>query len=68
MPPEPRHGARTAQPVRLDRLGIVLRLESPGCNHDVRLSFPTPAGDLEQLNACLDALLDQARHGRRPSH
>ncbi|UZI34009.1 DUF2470 domain-containing protein [Streptomyces sp. VB1] len=59
-----RHGVRAVQPVRLDRFGIVLRLESPEADLDVRLDFPTPADDLEQVNACLDALLARARDGR----
>ncbi|MXM65896.1 hypothetical protein GR925_21200 [Streptomyces sp. HUCO-GS316] len=61
MPPERRHGAQTAQPVRLDRLGIVLRVESSSAEHDVRLNFPTLAETLEQLDACLDVLLARAR-------
>ncbi|OLZ62883.1 hypothetical protein AV521_40445 [Streptomyces sp. IMTB 2501] len=67
LPPEQRLGMRTAQPVQLDRLGIVVRLELPGGDHDIRLDFPTPADNLDELNACLDALLARARNGRQPS-
>ncbi|MEU1361882.1 DUF2470 domain-containing protein [Micromonospora zamorensis] len=55
---------RQVRPVRLDRHGVVLRLETAGGDRDVRLSFGAPLRHPDQLGAQIEALLRQT-HGCR---
>ncbi|WP_406864833.1 DUF2470 domain-containing protein [Streptomyces sp. HUAS MG47] len=54
-----------ALPLAIDRYGISLRLERPTAQHDVRLPFPTPITDVDQVGPRMHALLTAAR---RASH
>lgn len=60
-------GVRQVRPVRLDRHGVVLRLELSRGDRDVRLSFPTPLRHPDQLGAQIEALLRHT-HGCRARH
>jgi hypothetical protein len=60
IPPSHLHGAVRIHPLRLDRHGIVLRLEFPRRNHDVRLAFPASLHGPDQFGVQLQALLAQA--------
>ncbi|WP_274530087.1 DUF2470 domain-containing protein [Micromonospora cabrerizensis] len=57
-------GVRQVRPVRLDRHGVVLRLELARGDRDVRLSFGAPLRHPDHLGAEIEALLHQA-HGCR---
>ena len=61
---DPRHlqGVRTVRPLRLDRHGVVLRLELATGDRDVRLRFPSTLRHPGHLAAQVEALLAQARH------
>ncbi|GGY40361.1 DUF2470 domain-containing protein [Streptomyces omiyaensis] len=54
-----------ALPLAIDRYGITLRLERPGGRHDLRLPFPTPLADADQVGPRIRSLLTTAR---RASH
>ncbi|WP_435821373.1 DUF2470 domain-containing protein [Micromonospora parva] len=54
-------GVRRVRPIRLDRHGVVLRLELSRGDRDVRLNFRAPLRHPDQLGAEIEALL---RHGR----
>lgn len=54
------HGARAVHPLRLDRHGIVLRLESAHRDRDVRLNFRTPLREPNELGNQIQALLAPA--------
>ncbi|MEV7278715.1 DUF2470 domain-containing protein [Streptomyces sp. NPDC093111] len=59
-----------ALPLALDRYGITLRLELPSGHRDVRLAFPTPVTDADQVGLQTHALLAAARrasHSRLPA-
>lgn len=43
LPPRLQLGATEVRPLRLDRHGLVLRIETPDTHHDARLPFATPA-------------------------
>ncbi|MDG4782047.1 DUF2470 domain-containing protein [Micromonospora sp. WMMD961] len=57
-------GVRQVRPVRLDRHGVVLRLELTGGDRNVRLSFRTPLLHPDHLGHEIEALLREA-HGCR---
>ncbi|WP_425774943.1 DUF2470 domain-containing protein [Micromonospora sp. DT228] len=57
-------GVRQVRPVRLDRHGVVLRLELASGDRDVRLNFRTPLRHPDQLGAQIEALLRRS-HGCR---
>lgn len=62
-------GVRQVRPVRLDRHGVVLRLELSRGDRDVRLTFRTPLRHPDELGAQIEALLRhsgvcRARHAR----
>jgi Domain of unknown function (DUF2470) len=54
-------GVRQIHPVRVDRYGIVLRLERPGGDRDVRLAFASPLGDVSEAAVQMRILLERAR-------
>ncbi|MCO1597025.1 DUF2470 domain-containing protein [Micromonospora sp. RHAY321] len=60
------HGVRMVRPLRLDRHGLVLRLELVNGDRDIRLRFPAPVRHPDQLGAQIEALLRQARRCRPP--
>jgi len=64
------HGVRAVHALRLDRFGIVLRLEHARADHDVRLPFPTPLHHRAQAPEQIHALLRRALtcHRRRSTH
>ncbi|MEO3769141.1 DUF2470 domain-containing protein [Micromonospora sp. B9E7] len=64
VPARQLQGVRQVRPVRLDRHGVVLRLELARGDRDVRLSFGAPLRHPDQLGAEIKALLHQA-HGCR---
>ncbi|MEU9045395.1 MULTISPECIES: DUF2470 domain-containing protein [unclassified Kitasatospora] len=55
------------RPLALDRHGLVLRLDHPDGHRDVRLVFPEPARDTEDLGHRMHDLLAAARYGQ-PAH
>jgi hypothetical protein len=59
-PPHLRH-VRAVRPLRLDRFGIVLRLEYADRHRDVRLDFSTPLEDPDQLSDQVETLLAAIR-------
>ncbi|GAA2774523.1 DUF2470 domain-containing protein [Streptomyces showdoensis] len=59
------HGLVRALPLAIDRYGITLRLELGSGWRDVRLAFPTPVTDADQVGLQTHALLAAAR---RASH
>lgn len=54
LPPSLRRGR--PRPLGIDRLGIRLRVEGPDGDHDVRVPFPAPVGDVTQLSRALRVL------------
>jgi hypothetical protein len=58
-------GVHAVHPRRLDRYGLVLRLEHARTEHDVRLRFPAPVNQPDEAADQLRALLFQARTRRR---
>ncbi|MER7586035.1 DUF2470 domain-containing protein [Micromonospora sp. NPDC127501] len=60
-------GVRQVRPVRLDRHGVVLRLELSRGDRDVRLSFRAPLRHPDELGAQIEELLRHAR-GCRARH
>jgi hypothetical protein len=65
IPADQLHGVRRIHPLRLDRHGLVLRLEFARRDRDVRLCFPTSVDDPCQLGTQIDALLARAARCRR---
>ncbi|MEV8513206.1 DUF2470 domain-containing protein [Dactylosporangium sp. NPDC051484] len=61
IPPHHLHGVRRIVPVRLDRYGVVLRLEFAARARDVRLPFPTPLDKAEQAGERMQELYARAR-------
>jgi hypothetical protein len=61
LPMEYLLGVRMIHPLRMDRYGLVLRLERPGGERDVRLAFPTPLGDVSDAAVQMRILLERAR-------
>ncbi|MBG6105395.1 hypothetical protein IW249_005809 [Micromonospora vinacea] len=60
-------GVRQVRPVRLDRHGVVLRLERSTGDRDVRLHFRAPLRHPDELGARIEALLRHP-HGCRARH
>ncbi len=54
-----------AVPLAMDRFGVTLRLECPRAHEDVRLPFPRPVTEIDQVGPQIHALLAAAR---RVSH
>jgi hypothetical protein len=54
-------GVRLIRPLRMDRYGLVLRLERSGGERDVRLAFPTPLADASGAAVQMRMLLERAR-------
>jgi hypothetical protein len=65
VPRESLDGARRIHPLRLDRYGVVLRLECPGTDRDVRLPFTSPVEAVEDAPSRMLELLARARACRR---
>lgn len=65
VPVERLHGVTRVYPLRLDRHGIVLRLEFPGADRDVRLLFGQPVVAVEDAPSRMLELLARARTCRR---
>ncbi|MEV6932715.1 DUF2470 domain-containing protein [Dactylosporangium sp. NPDC051485] len=65
IPPHHLHGVRRILPVRLDRYGVVLRLEFAGRARDVRLPFLAPLHRAEEAGDKMQELYARARccHG-----
>ncbi|MEU7876465.1 DUF2470 domain-containing protein [Dactylosporangium sp. NPDC049140] len=65
VPPHHLHGVRRIVPVRLDRYGVVLRLEFAGRARDVRLPFLSPLDRPEEAGDRMQELYARARccHG-----
>jgi hypothetical protein len=61
IPPHQMHDVRGVHPLRLDRHGIVLRLEYATQDRDVRLNFPVSLDGPNQVGIQIDALLAQVR-------
>jgi hypothetical protein len=59
------HGVRRVHPWRLDRYGIVLRLEFPSADREARLPFAAPLRDAEEAPTRMLELLARARTCRR---
>ncbi|WP_433320943.1 DUF2470 domain-containing protein [Micromonospora sp. CA-269861] len=53
-------GVRQVRPVRLDRHGVVLRLELGSGDRDIRLNFRAPLRHPEELGAQIEVLLRHA--------
>lgn len=60
-----RQGVVRVWPLRLDRHGIVLRLEYARGHHDVRLSFPAAARTPDEVRVQLRALVSEATRRRQ---
>ncbi|MFH0516120.1 DUF2470 domain-containing protein [Streptomyces sp. M41] len=71
LPARHQLGASEVRPLRLDRHGLVLRVETPGSRADVRLPFGTAAthpGDaVRQIHALLAEATSRPRHRRLPT-
>jgi hypothetical protein len=65
VPAERLHGVRRVHPLRLDRYGVVLRLEFPSTDRDARLPFTEPLGTVEEAPSRMLELLARARMCRR---
>ena len=65
VPAERLHGVRRVHPWRLDRYGIVLRLEFPSTDREARLLFAAPLRDAEEAPTRMLELLARARTCRR---
>ena len=65
VPAERLHGVTRVFPLGLDRFGIVLRLEFPGHDRDVRLPFGQPVAVVEDAPSRMLELLARARTCRR---
>lgn len=64
IPPRHLHGVRQVRPIRLDRHGVVLRLELNRGDRDVRLRFRSPLCHPDQLGTEIEVLLREARNCR----
>jgi hypothetical protein len=60
-----RYGVVRAWPLRLDRHGVVLRLEYARGHHDARLPFADAVRTPEEVRVQLHALVSEARRRRR---
>lgn len=71
LPARERLGATGVRPLRLDRHGLVLRLETPDAHHDVRLPFATaathPGEAVRQIHALLAEATARPRRRRLPT-
>ncbi|GAA0706377.1 DUF2470 domain-containing protein [Dactylosporangium roseum] len=67
VPPHHLHGVHRILPVRLDRFGVVLRLEFASRARDVQLPFPAPLDRAEQAGERIRELFARARCCR-PGH
>ncbi|MGI5378971.1 DUF2470 domain-containing protein [Streptomyces sp. CA-251387] len=71
LPPRLQLGATGVRPLRLDRHGLVLRVETPDAHHDTRLPFATPAthpGDaVRRIHALLAEATARPRRRRLPT-
>ncbi|GAA2628326.1 hypothetical protein GCM10010399_69940 [Dactylosporangium fulvum] len=67
VPPHHLHGVHRILPVRLDRFGVVLRLEFASRARDVQLPFPAPLDRAEQAGERMQELFARARCCR-PGH
>ncbi|WP_328422016.1 DUF2470 domain-containing protein [Streptomyces sp. NBC_00443] len=71
LPAREQLGAAGVRPLRLDRHGLVLRLETADSHHDVRLPFSTPAthpGDaVRQIHTLLARATARPRRRRLPT-
>jgi hypothetical protein len=65
VPAERLHGVRRVHPLRLDRFGVVLRLEFPSADRDARLAFAKPLTTVEEAPSRMLELLAKARMCRR---
>jgi hypothetical protein len=65
VPVERLHGVTRVHPLHLDRFGIVLRLEFPSRERDVRLPFGQPVRAVEDAPSRMLELLARARTCRR---
>lgn len=68
LPAREQLGATGVRPLRLDRHGLVLRLETPGSHHDVRLPFAGPATHPGEAVRQIHALLAEATARPRGRH
>ncbi|KUO03471.1 DUF2470 domain-containing protein [Streptomyces caeruleatus] len=71
LPAREQLGATGVRPLRLDRHGLVLRLETPEAHHDVRLPFATaathPGEAVRQIHALLAEATARPRGRRLPT-
>ncbi|NUT27328.1 MAG: DUF2470 domain-containing protein [Streptomyces sp.] len=71
LPARSRLGATDVRPLRLDRHGLVLRVETADAHHDARLPFATPAthpGDaVRQIHLLLAEATARPRRRRLPT-
>jgi hypothetical protein len=65
VPADRLHGVSRVHPLRVDRFGIVLRLEFPSADRDARLSFTRPLDTVEDAPGRMLELLAHARSCRR---
>ncbi|WP_431984494.1 DUF2470 domain-containing protein [Streptomyces qinglanensis] len=64
--PRPEPGVLRALPVRMDRYGIVLRMEYAHAHRDVRLPFRTPVSHADHIGPQVHSLLTSARRAAHP--
>lgn len=71
LPPRQQLGATGIRPLRLDRHGLVLRVQTPDAHHDARLPFAAPAthpGEaVRQIHALLAEATARPRRRRLPA-
>ncbi|MFG2551282.1 DUF2470 domain-containing protein [Streptomyces sp. NPDC048581] len=71
LPPRLQLGASAVRPLRLDRHGLVLRVETPDTHHDARLPFDAPAGHpgeaVRQFHLLLSRATARPRRRRLPT-
>jgi hypothetical protein len=65
VPAQRLHGVKRVHPLRVDRLGIVLRLEFPSADRDARVAFTRPLDTVEDAPGRMLELLARARSCRR---
>jgi hypothetical protein len=65
VPADKLHGVTRVFPLRVDRLGIVLRLEFPSFDRDARLPFTSPLVAADEAPSRMLELLARARSCRR---
>ncbi|MEV4138621.1 DUF2470 domain-containing protein [Dactylosporangium sp. NPDC049742] len=61
IPPHHLHGVRRIVPIRMDRFGVVLRLEFAARHRDVQLPFSAPLRTAEEAAPRMHELLARAR-------